>query len=364
MKIKPIFGLMALLLVVAGCQPEAPEAPMETPPPAATAPAEPPAGAAVFTATAEEATRLAQGQAVNALGTPNGIFTNPEGVSGYFQNYDQPFNFIWAGPTTEVKAFDGRTYKIVDGAGEMALKFQGDDLLLQRYQGEFKEGLWSGHGRYWLRNDDSPGGQNYLTYQGGFQHDQMDGRGVLTDYDFRARGGAHFRYDGQMRQGEFHGQGTLTDLATGAMTFKGLWFAGRPFAESRAEWQALEDERELKDVDRQFTDLLMTGQVEITGAINPEPGQGPLTIVAPEEMAHLSVSNPAGQAYPAGQIKHPTQKSQAGADTFAVGVVIDEPWSAYPLTLTISYELEGRPNFLRLTIKRPFILMLTEGATS
>ena len=79
-------------------------------------------------------------------------------------------------------------------------------------------------------------------------------------------------------------------------------------------------------------------------------------------VASLSVSNPAGQAYPVGQIKHPTQKSQAGADIFAVGVVIDEPLSAYPLTLTISYELEGRPNFLRLTVKRPFVLMLTEGA--
>lgn len=298
-----------------------------------------------------QAAALEAGLALNPAGTPNGYFTNPEGISGYFQGYDRPFNFIWTGATAERRTFDGRTLQLVDGPGELILKYAGDELILQRFQGQFKDGLWNGHGEHWIRNREA-GGHNYLHYVGEFRHDRMEGRGVLTNYNF---GGKQppVQYEGEMFDNAFHGRGLTTDLASGRMIYKGLWFDDQPFLGSLDQWRRAEAGAELNAIDRQYADVLMTDNLLISGFINPQPGLGALTVFPPEGAEKALVTDPAGRTHPVARIVHPGRKGAEQAEVLAPGISLDLPLSDYPAVLTLSYEWAGKPHLLRLTVKRP-----------
>lgn len=327
-----------------------------------------------FRPSPEEAAFLEAAVAKNLLESPNGYFTNQDGVSGYFQGYERPFNFTWDGRTVEIEAFDGHRYRVIDGPGKLTLKYAGDSLLLQRYEGDYKRGLWDGHGSYWSRNGEA-GGHNYFFYQGNFRHDRMEGLGVADNYNLSGRGNNPLRYSGDLRNNNFHGQGQALDLASGRLIFKGLWFEGQPFEGSPDEWRTRGDFSELYSLEHQYQNLLMTGRVKIGGAVNPQPGQGPLTIIPPLYTASkVRVRDHLGRAYQLEEIKasgkpeeppvserdHPLEESKAAdkpEEPSVSGVRADIAPGDYPLTLNISYDdVQGRRQFIQLTVKRPFVL--------
>lgn len=310
-----------------------------------------------FVPTPAQAATLEAGLALNPGGTPNGYFTNPEGVSGYFENYDRPFNFIWTGPTTERRTFDGRTLRLADGPGELILKYAGDQLILQKFKGEIKDDLWEGHGEHWIRNR-KVDGHNYLHYVGEFKHDRMDGRGVVSNYNFGGGESFPLQYQGEMFANASHGRGRTTSLATGRLMYKGLLFNEQAFSGSREQWLRAEAEAELKDIGRQYSDLLLTDDLLITGFINPEPGRGPLTIFPPEGAENVRVIDSGGRAYPVARIPYPAQTGTEQEALQRPGISLDLPLSDYPASLTLSYDWEGKRQLLRLTVKRPFGLEL------
>ncbi len=311
----------------------------------------------VFKPDPAERALLEAGTAINPLGTPNGYFTNPEGVSGYFTNYERPFNFTWNGGTVEKRAFDGRTYRIMDGPGELALKYVDDPLILQRYKGDMTGGLWNGHGEHWTRNAGA-GGHHYMFYQGDFRLDHMNGQGVLINYNFGGPGGVPVKYEGELRGDEFHGQGLFTNLATEEVIYKGLWFEGCAFTGSRGQWLAEDDGGELREVNRQFADPLMTDRLEFSGFINPDPGRGPLTIVLPRDVERAVITDQTGRVYPIEKVAHPTLRGPGDLEIFVPGARQEPPLADYPLTLNFSYDRGGLHHFLRLIVKHPFGLVV------
>ena len=216
-----------------------------------------------FTVSPDEMKLLNAAPATNALGTANGFFTNPQGVSGYFQGFARPFNFIWTGRTEALKAFDGRTYRVMSGQGRMLLKYMDDDLLVQSYEGEAVRGLLEGFGEQWSRNVEAEG-HHYFSYRGEFKHDQMNGRGTLSDFDFSASGNRPVKYEGEFKNNMYHGQGRAFDLATGRMFYKGLWLGGQTFQGAQSQW-AEADEKFSREWANGFTDVLMTDEVEVAG---------------------------------------------------------------------------------------------------
>lgn len=368
MKRTPLLTLLALILLVPvmGCKPddEQPKATAKAAQNAAEqmARAEALAVGRALAAAQEEyfrpspaqAAALEAGLATNPAGTPNGYFTNPEGISGYFQGYDLPFNFIWTGTTAERRTFDGRRLQLVDGPGELILKYAGDELFLQRFKGQFKDGLWEGHGEHWIRNREV-GGHNYLHYVGSFRHDRMEGRGVLVNYNFGGQQPFPIQYQGEMSDNAFHGQGLTTDLASGRMLYKGLWLDDQPFIGSRDQWRRAEAGAELNSIGRQYADVLMTDDLVISGFINTPPGQGALTVFLPEGAEKARLIDPAGRSHSAAQIAHPGRKKgvKEEGEILALGVSLELPLSDYPAPLTLSYDRDGKPQLLRLTVKRP-----------
>ena len=240
-------------LMLAACSPDKKEPAPESP---AAEAAETEAGSAAkrmmeealaqFQPTAEEAAFLDAAPAVNIHGQTSGYFTNQAGVTGYFSGYDLPFNFIWEGAVKPLTALDGQTYRVMDGQGRILLKYMHDDLLAQKYEGGMAEGLWHGYGRYWRRNEDGEG--HGFAYAGEFKSDHMEGRGVFVDYDFYLQGADPVEYRGEFKDSEFHGRGTATNLVTGEVVFKGLWFLGEPFFEGGpSQWAASEERAELNE---------------------------------------------------------------------------------------------------------------------
>ncbi|UQZ89330.1 hypothetical protein C4J81_09025 [Deltaproteobacteria bacterium Smac51] len=310
-----------------------------------------------FRPTELEAKFLDAAAAVNSSGHTNGYFTNPDGVTGYFTNYELPFNFIWEGGTKTVTAIDGQTYQVMDGEGRLMIKYMGDDLLLQRYEGGFSEGMWHGYGHYLSRN--GQGLSNSFVYTGEFNYDEMEGRGVFNDYDFYMIGASPTEYKGELKKTEFHGQGTETDLSTGEVTYKGLWFLGRPYGGTREQWLEDDAEYELRDPHCQYTRLIIVGTVEVGGYANDRPAEGFLTIIPPEDAKNVEISEAGGRSFTIGLMRHPARKTPDGSDLYLNGSIEDIPATAYPLTLTVAFEREGKREAVRLTIKRPFILELS-----
>ena len=314
----------------------------------------------IFRPTTDQTAHLDAFTARSVSDTANGFFTNQDGLSGYFQGYERPFNFFWIGGAVEMTAFDGRTYRVMDGPGELLLKYRDDALLLQRSKGEFKGGLWHGYGELWNRNREA-GGHNYLHYRGEFAGDHMDGRGVYTNYNFTGRGDHPYKYEGSMKGGQFHGQGLLTDLVTGEMIYKGLWLEDRRFFGSPEDWRAGDQWSELNSVGRQYENVFMTGDLRLDDSlINPKPGEGLLAVIVPAAFENAALSDQAGRSYPVGLFKRPDEIILREAGDTAHGALLEAPPSEYPLTLTLSYDLDNKRHHFRLTVKRPFVLVLDD----
>ncbi len=191
-----------------------------------------------FALTSSEIRRLNSGPALSPSQDEKwaDYYTNTEGVTGHFEDYREPFNFIWKGASAPNPGPNGETLQMVDGPGLLLVKYLRDDWLLQRYEGQTKMGFWHGFGDYWSRNADLLG-HHYLHYEGNFDQDRMHGAGVLSFYDFNGRAETPFRYEGEFRNNLFHGYGRIIDLVSGTFNYKGLWFRGRPFEGSRPAWQ-------------------------------------------------------------------------------------------------------------------------------
>ena len=314
----------------------------------------------IFRPTAGQTAYLDSFTARSFSDTPNGFFTNQDGLSGYFQGFERPFNFFWIGATVELTAFDGRTYRVMDGPGELLLKYQDDALLLQRSKGEFKGGIWHGYGELWNRNRGA-GGHNYLYYRGEFSGDHMSGRGVYINYNFTGRGSHPYKYEGEMKDDQFHGQGTLTDLATGEMDYKGLWMEDRRFSGSLEDWRAGDRWREINAVERQYQDVFMTGNIRLNNSfISPKPGEGPLAILVPAAFESAALTDQTGRSYAVGLFQHPDEIIPVGDGVTANGALLALPPSAYPLTLTMSYDFNDKRHHFQITVKRPFVLVLDD----
>lgn len=315
--------------------------------------------AELFVPTAEERFVLDAAPAVNQQATANGIFTNSQGVAGYFQGFEKPFNFIWTGDAISREAFDGRTYRLMNGPGQMLLKYLDEDLLTQRYEGETNQGLLDGFGELWSRNNDLPDGHHYYSYRGELRHDQMEGRGAVSDYDFQGDGTHPYRFEGELRNNLFYGHGRAYDLATGRMIGKGLWLAGQPFPGSEEEWKLADGENERENVDFAYGRVLMTDSLIVGGLNNDDSRE--LIIIPPPDAERLLLTDSRGRQYFFSQLEHPALRDEQGQAIDGVtvqGVRADWPASDYPLTLDFSYQRLGRDHCLRLTVLRPFILVL------
>ncbi|MDR1920880.1 MAG: hypothetical protein LBS31_03955 [Candidatus Adiutrix sp.] len=304
-----------------------------------------------LTPTQEEKDILNAGPAVCEAGWPeSGYFVNHSGAAGLFHGYDRPFNFIWTGPVKTVRGIDGRDYDLIDGQGTLLVKYMDEDQLLQRYEGDLKNGLWHGHGRY-IAADGLTGG--VVHYEGGFSYDQMEGRGVYSLYAPLPEGGVQIRREGDWRGGELHGRGTMTDLNTGHVLYKGLFFEGEPFEGDGEAWQAQDDYAELNQDRRQLKEVLRLGRVDPVGWVNEIPGQGPLTIIAPDGAENLAITSPDGPAFQPSVIKNPFED---GAEI--PGLAENLPPSLYPLPLIISFDLDGQRQTAAFTVKRPCFVSL------
>lgn len=337
-------------------------------------------GRARLSLTPKEKAYLDSAVAVNALSTPNGIFTNQDGQSGYFGGYEAPFNFRWTGGTTEVTAFDGRLYQMINGSGELVLKLEGQDTAHQKYIGDVKDGLWHGQGQYWTWDGE-------LIYEGGFNHDRMSGLGTLTSQEYDDGEVSAYVYEGEIACNYFHGQGTMIDKVSGHMIYKGLWFEGDIFGDGiirngwtkwlddiengrrhirelerisdiQEKWNMLDALQELYAIERQYKNVLMTGVVEIGGRINDRPGEGLLTVIPTGDARNITITDQAGRSHPVERIVHPMKKNTDGQPVFISGSLIELTADQYPLTLTVSYDEGDQREYLRLTVKRPFTLIL------
>jgi hypothetical protein len=182
----------------------------------------------LFRPTPADKTGLA---AAPATAGENGYLTNSDGVSACFGPTDRPVAFTWTGPVKKNPAAAGPT--LADGYGEMAVQYAGDPWLLQRYKGELKNGLRHGHGELLARDDYL---DNAYFYSGNFVEGHLEGRGIYINNDFNGQGGAPFIYEGEFKADAFHGQGVMTDLASGRIIHLGLWFEGSPYHEGPKQW--------------------------------------------------------------------------------------------------------------------------------
>ena len=311
--------------------------------------------AGLFEPAPEEKNLLEAGPAVNPLGTVNGFFTNPQGVSGYFQNYEKPFNFTWSGKTETLKAFDGHVYQVMAGPGRMALKYMDEDKLLQRYDGETAQGLLNGFGEQWSRNNLSEG-HHYFVYRGDLRHDQMEGQGIMSDYDFSAQEVPPVRYEGGLRNSLFHGQGRIFDLSTGETMQEGLWLANEPFEGSEEEWRQAVKDYDLESADRQYRDVLMTDDLVLDGLL--DEGAEELVVIAPQDAENVTAVDQTGHKYVFASGSYLEDLGYSGEWATALGSREKRPLSDYPLTIDLSYSRNGKKHVLRFTALRPFGLVV------
>jgi hypothetical protein len=161
-------------------------------------------------------------------GRPDEFRRVGQGPAVHCEFTEQPLEFQWhkapqgAGPE-----------KLAQGYGEMTIKYADDDMILQRYRGEFKNGFREGRGELLAReiySDDA------YVYRGEFRGGRLEGRGMYLSTDLRGGGEAPFVYEGEFHNDTFHGQGVMTDLNTGQVIHSGLWFEGFPFKESQVKW--------------------------------------------------------------------------------------------------------------------------------
>lgn len=306
-----------------------------------------------FQPAAQEAALLNAAPAVNILGQTSGYYTNPDGVAGYFDGYDKPFNFIWKGPVKTLAALDGQTYRIMDGQGRLLVKYMDDDLLLQKYEGGMAAGLWQGQGKLWLRGGGGRG--NSIVYEGAFQHGQWEGRGVLTTYDSSGRDMAYpMEYSGTFKYGVLHGHGTWIDLVTGTVVANGIrWSLGEPADLDPERWAEHDKKSELRDSFRQYLNLIIVGPVKMDVQVNDPPGEGSLAVIIPEGAENVKITGAGGRAFQVGRIRHPARKAAA------TGLLENIPAADYPLSLSITFEREGRLEGVSLTLKRPVIVELS-----
>lgn len=199
-------------------------------------------------------------QAVSGLPGDNGIFTNTAGLSAYLPEAEEALSFHWTGADRKVPASDGQSRRMIDGPGEMTVKFADDDLILQRYKGSVQNGLRHGYGELLAREAYHC---NAFYYAGNFVHGRMEGRGVYINNDLLDRGGVPFIYEGEFLDDTFHGQGVMTDLNTGEVIHAGLWLEGFPFEGSQKAWARENKKVELLYAQRRYNDPRVMGQMEL-----------------------------------------------------------------------------------------------------
>ncbi len=198
-------------------------------------------------------------KALMELPGDNGIFTNSQGMSAYL-TAEEKLSFHWTGAAHEVRVFDGRTRRMINGVGEMTVKFADDDLLLQRYKGSVQNGLWHGRGELLAREAYY---YNAFYYAGDFVHGRMEGRGVYINNDLIDRGGIPFIYEGEFMDDTFHGRGVMTDMNTGEVIHSGLWLEGFPFEGTEKEWARENKSVELLYAQRRYNDPRVMSPVEM-----------------------------------------------------------------------------------------------------
>jgi hypothetical protein len=161
-------------------------------------------------------------------GGPDGLRHSPKGPSVYCEFTDQPLEFHWRQAPPGVGPEN-----LALGYGEMTIRYAGEQLVLQRYRGEFKNGFREGRGELLARE---PLADTVFLYRGDFHQGHMEGWGVYVSTDLREGGEAPFIYEGEFRRDTFHGHGVMTDLASGRTIHSGLWFEGFPFEGGQAKW--------------------------------------------------------------------------------------------------------------------------------
>jgi hypothetical protein len=198
-------------------------------------------------------------KALMELPGDNGIFTNGQGMSAYLAA-EEKVTFHWTGAAHDVLVFDGQTKRMINGSGEMTVKFADDDLLLQRYKGTVQNGLWHGRGELLAREAYH---YNAFYYAGDFVHGRMEGRGVYINNDLIDRGGIPFIYEGEFMDDTFHGRGVMTDLNTGDVIHSGLWLEGFPFDGDEKEWAREHEKVEILYAQRRYNDPRVMSPLEL-----------------------------------------------------------------------------------------------------
>jgi hypothetical protein len=181
---------------------------------------------ALFKVSAEEQKTFTAAFAVS--GGPDGLRLGKSGPAIYCALTDQPLELHWS----KVPSGAGPE-NLALGYGEVTLRYAGEELVLERYRGEFKNGFREGWGELLARE---PQGGNAFIYRGDFRQGSMEGRGVYLSADFHEGGEAPFIYEGEFKGDTFHGQGVMTDLSTGRVIHVGLWLEGFPFQGNQAKW--------------------------------------------------------------------------------------------------------------------------------
>ena len=156
-----------------------------------------------------------------AFARADGLRRGGRGPAVYCAPTEQPLEFLWrqAPPGLGPE-------KLAQGYGELSVKYAGEQMILERYRGEFKNGFREGRGELLARETQA---DDAFIYVGEFRRGRLEGRGVYVSADFRQDGEAPFIYEGEFQNDAFHGQGVMTDLDTGRIIHNGLWFEGFPF---------------------------------------------------------------------------------------------------------------------------------------
>ena len=192
---------------------------------------------ALFRPSPEEQNNFMAAFAVS--GGPDGLRRGFGGPSVYCGLTDQMLEVHWRQVPQSVG-----DEKLALGYGEMTLRHQGEQFVLQRYRGEFKNGFREGRGELLARD---PYAEHGFVYRGDFRRGHLEGMGVYVSTDFHEGGEAPFIYEGEFRSDTFHGRGVMKNLATGEVIHRGLWFEGFPFEGGPAKWARAEQRMGLEN---------------------------------------------------------------------------------------------------------------------
>ncbi|UQZ89024.1 hypothetical protein C4J81_07355 [Deltaproteobacteria bacterium Smac51] len=315
----------------------------------------------------------------------NGYRANEAGQYAFFSGWKGPVYFTWSG------ASDPDT-GLISGQGVLETHSGYDGMLLQRYEGEMKNGRYDGRGRLtsfyrdgtfseyegpWVRDLKGTGrGRMVYTngdvYEGEFKNGYRHGRGVYhwresgnkyegewRDHKKNGRGvhynygelacNPYYRYEGELKDDLLHGQGIQYDRE-GRVIRQGLWFEGCPYCGNLDEWQKKDRLVRQKSGRKNYELLDRIDTLSFTFQIASVEG---LMVILPDHSWNAVIEDAQGRRY---QGTEDIFHDDEGRAYSRASLKIERP--AQGEIFTVTFLLYGEPLMFRFKIFEAGILQV------